>query len=191
MMTNGKIATAAVGGYLLGRTKKGKLALSLGMLLAGRKLNPQDLAKAVAGSPLVGSLSDQVRKDLMEGTKSAAGQALEARMNHFADTLHERSTALEGGDGEGRDEEEDQAGPEEEDQAGPEEEDQAGPEDDDERAEEEPESTPEERPARTARKKTGGTARTAKKTAKTAKSAKTAKATGSRSAKAAQGGDDE
>jgi hypothetical protein len=181
-MTNGKIATAVVGGYLLGRTKKGKLALSLGMLLAGRKLNPQDLVKAVAGSPLVGGLSDQVRKDLMEGTRSAAGRALEARMNHFADTLHERSTALEGGDGEGRDEEEDQA----------------GPEDDDERGEEEPESAPEERPARTARKKTGGTARktagtarTAKKTAKTAKSAKTAKATGSRSAKAARGGNDE
>lgn len=180
MMTNAKIATAVVGGYLLGRTKKGKLALSLGLLLAGRKLNPQDLAKAAAGSPLVGGLSDQVRKDLMEGTRSAAGQALEARMNHLADTLHERSTALEGGDGAGRDEEE------------------AGPEDDDERAGEESEPEPAQRPARTAKKKTGGTARkaagtarTAKKTARTAKSAKTSKAAGSRSAKAARGGGDE
>ncbi|MDX6237683.1 MAG: hypothetical protein QOG10_2498, partial [Kribbellaceae bacterium] len=35
MMTNAKIGTALVGGYLLGRTKKAKLALGLGMFLAG------------------------------------------------------------------------------------------------------------------------------------------------------------
>ena len=54
-MTNGKIAVAIAGGYLLGRTKKAKLALGLGMLLAGKKitLDPQQLARAVADSPLL------------------------------------------------------------------------------------------------------------------------------------------
>ncbi len=115
MMTNAKIATAVAGGYLLGRTKKGKLALSLGMMLAGRKLrlNPQDLARTVAGSRLLSGPSDQVRKDLLEGTKSAAGSALEGRMNSLADSLHERSAALEGGDGEEEDHEGE--GPETED----------------------------------------------------------------------------
>jgi hypothetical protein len=186
MMSNAKIATAMVGGYLLGRTKKGKLALSLGMMLAGRKLslNPQELVRTVAGSPLLSGLSDQVRKDLVEGAKSAAGSALEARMNSLADSLHERSAELEGGgedrDEEGDDEEEDAPGTDREDGEGTEEE--PGPE--------EPEK-PEEQPApRTAKKKTAGTAR--KATGASSRPAKkTAKATRSRSAKAARGGGDE
>jgi hypothetical protein len=190
MMTNAKIATAVVGGYLLGRTKKGKLALSLGMMLAGRKmsLNPQDLARTVAGSPLLSGLSDQVRKDLLEGTKSAAGSALEARMNSLADSLHERSAALEGDDEDRGEEDEPDADREDDDGA-----EGAGQEPE---PEPDPDPEPERKPARAARKKTAGTARKAagsstRTTKKTAKTAKTAGTTRSRAAKTARGGGDE
>lgn len=177
MMTNAKIATAVVGGYLLGRTRKGKLALSVGMLLAGRKLrlNPQELAKAAAGSPLLSGLSDQVRRDLVEGTKSAAGSALEARMNTLADSLRERSAALEGG-GE-KDGDEDAGEPADE-----------GPADGDDADAGEERSAPRraraERPARAAKKRSAGTARKAAGTSRGTK--RTA-----RTAKAARGGRDE
>lgn len=93
MMSNGKIGLALVGGYLLGRTKKAKMAIGLGMVLAGKKLdlNPQRLAKLVANSPVIGQLSDQVRKDLVDGTKSALTSAVTQRADSIADSLHERT----------------------------------------------------------------------------------------------------
>jgi hypothetical protein len=96
MMTNGKIAVALVGGYLLGRTKKAKVALGLGMFLAGKKLklNPEELGKLVTGSPLLSGLSDQVRKELFEATKSAATTALTNRAGSLAESLHERTLDL-------------------------------------------------------------------------------------------------
>ncbi|WP_055556082.1 hypothetical protein [Streptomyces sp. NBRC 110028] len=99
MMTNGKIAVAVAGGYLLGRTKKAKLALGLGMLLAGKKisLDPQQLARAVADSPLLSGLNAQARKDLAGAARTAATSALSTRMNGLADSLHDRTLSLRGG----------------------------------------------------------------------------------------------
>ena len=98
MMTNGKIAVAIAGGYLLGRTKKAKLALGLGMLLAGKKitLDPQQLARAVADSPLLSGLNAQARKELSGAAKTAATRALSTRMNGLADSLHDRTLSLRG-----------------------------------------------------------------------------------------------
>ncbi|MFG2093294.1 hypothetical protein [Streptomyces sp. NPDC048612] len=100
-MSNAKIGVALVGGYLLGRTKKAKLAIGLGMFLAGRKLNldARQLGALVANSPLLGPLNDQVRKELVDATKAAAGTALTQRMSGLADTLHERTAALDEGRG--------------------------------------------------------------------------------------------
>lgn len=93
MMNNGKIGLAVVGGYLLGRTKKAKLALGLGMVLAGKRLDlsPQQLLKTLSNSPVVGGLTDQVRRELVDGTKSALTSAVTRRANSFADSLHERT----------------------------------------------------------------------------------------------------
>lgn len=102
MMTNAKIGVALVGGYFLGRTKKAKMAIGLGLFLAGKKLNldPRQLGTLVANSPVLAPLNDQVRKELVDATKSAAGAALTQRMNGLADSLHERTLALdEGGTG--------------------------------------------------------------------------------------------
>ncbi|MFE2378769.1 hypothetical protein [Streptomyces sp. NPDC059398] len=96
MTGNGKIGVALVGGYLLGRTKKAKLAIGLGMFLAGKKmsLDPAQLGKMLANSPVLGSLNSQVRKELVEATKSAATSALTKRATGLADSLHERTLGL-------------------------------------------------------------------------------------------------
>ncbi|MGV9849615.1 hypothetical protein ACWDWU_12700 [Streptomyces sp. NPDC003442] len=102
MMTNGKIAVAVVGGYLLGRTKKAKLAVGLGMLLAGKKisLDPQQLKKSLAQAPLLSGLNSEVRKELADATRQAATKAVSHRVSGLADSLHERTALLrgEGGD---------------------------------------------------------------------------------------------
>ncbi|MEU0131937.1 hypothetical protein [Streptomyces sp. NPDC006289] len=97
MMTNGKIATALVGGYLLGRTKKAKVAVGLGMFLAGRKLSldPRQLGQLVADSPLLGGVTDQLRSELIGATKSAAGSALTRRMNRLSDSLSDKAQGLD------------------------------------------------------------------------------------------------
>lgn len=99
MMTNAKIGVALIGGYFLGRTKKAKMALGLGLFLAGKKLDPKQLGTLVANSPVLGPLNDQVRKELVDATKAAAGTALTQRMSGLADSLHERTVALNEGGG--------------------------------------------------------------------------------------------
>ncbi|GGV13558.1 hypothetical protein GCM10010182_37760 [Actinomadura cremea] len=96
MQSNAKIAVALVGGYLLGRTKKAKMAIGLGMFLAGKKisLDPKELSRLAVASPLVSGLSDQVRKDLVDGTRTALTSAVTQRANTLADTLHERTLDL-------------------------------------------------------------------------------------------------
>ncbi|MGW7490683.1 hypothetical protein [Streptomyces sp. NPDC054786] len=118
MMCNAKIGVALVGGYLLGRTKKAKMAIGLGMFLAGKKLNldPRQLGTLVANSPVLGPLNDQVRKELVDATKTAAGAALTQRMSGLADSLHERTLALDAGGTDGAGRAVDDHGPEPEDE---------------------------------------------------------------------------
>lgn len=103
MMNNAKIGVALVGGYFLGRTKKAKLAIGLGMFLAGRKLSldPRQLGKLVANSPVLGGLNDQVRRELVDATKSAATTALTQRISGLADSLHDRTVELDDPTGRG------------------------------------------------------------------------------------------
>lgn len=172
MNGNAKIGVALVGGYLLGRTKKAKMAVGLGMYLAGKKLNfdPKQLGKLVANSPVLGSLNDQVRKELVGATKTAATKALTQRASGLADSLHKRTADLEDPDGK---KDRDRESGEQDDQDGPDAEDRAADEDSDE-------GEGEEKPA--PRRK----AATAKKTAK-----KTAGSGGSQSSRARSGSSDD
>ncbi|MFJ9886969.1 hypothetical protein ACIQRW_14015 [Streptomyces sp. NPDC091287] len=106
MTKNAKIGAALVGGYLLGRTKKAKLALGFGMFLLGKKidLDPRQLGRMLADSPVLGSLNDQVRKELVDATRTAATKAVTQRAGSLADSLQQRTQAL--GAGSGADEEE-------------------------------------------------------------------------------------
>ncbi|MET9535127.1 MULTISPECIES: hypothetical protein [unclassified Streptomyces] len=165
MTGNGKIGVALVGGYLLGRTKKAKLAIGLGMFLAGKKmsLDPAQLGKLVANSPVLGSLNSQVRKELVEATKSAATSALTKRASGLADSLHERTLGLGDSAGRGGDDEE----PEEDDDR-----EQAAEDEQDEQDE----PAPRKRAAKSTSAKTSSTARGkasqgARKTSSTARRA--------------------
>ncbi|ROQ66659.1 hypothetical protein EDD93_1067 [Streptomyces sp. 840.1] len=101
MTKNAKIGAALVGGYLLGRTKKAKLALGFGMFLIGKKfdLDPRQLGKTLAASPVLGSLNDQVRKELVDATRTAATKAVTQRAGSLADSLQQRTQALAAGPG--------------------------------------------------------------------------------------------
>lgn len=106
MTKNAKIGAALVGGYLLGRTKKAKLALGFGMFLLGKKidLDPRQIGRMLADSPVLGSLNDQVRKELVDATRTAATKAVTRRAGSLADSLQQRTQAL--GTGPGADDEE-------------------------------------------------------------------------------------
>ncbi|MGQ4485588.1 hypothetical protein ACN6LM_001218 [Streptomyces sp. SAS_281] len=122
MTKNAKIGAALVGGYLLGRTKKAKLAVGFGMFLLGKKfdLDPRRIGRMLADSPALGPLNDQVRKELVEATRTAATKAVTQRAGHLAESLQRRTQSLEAGpasedeepveDAEGTEDAEDAAG---------------------------------------------------------------------------------
>ncbi|MFE5186485.1 DNA primase [Streptomyces sp. NPDC056628] len=102
-------------GYVLGRTKKAKMALAVGGFVAGKKLNltPKALAELVttqlAGNPQFKEIGDQLRQDLRGVGKAASGALVERQIEALADRLHGRTAEvreqLAGGGSEGRDEE--------------------------------------------------------------------------------------
>ncbi|WP_129263248.1 hypothetical protein [Streptomyces sp. M3] len=162
MTVNAKIGAALVGGYLLGRTKKAKLAIGFGMFLAGKKLSldPKQLGKMLADSPLLGGVSDQVRKELVGATKTAATNALTQRATGLADSLHQRTLELEDpSGGQAKDDRPDDGADEAEDDDAPDARDDERDGDKDDEGDEGTEEKP--APRRTAARKTA-----ARKTAK-------------------------
>lgn len=173
-MNNAKIGAAFLGGYVLGRTKKTKLALGLGAALAGSRVNPAQLGKTLQGSPFVNTLTKQVRTELTGAGKAAATSVLTAKADHLADALHNRTSGLREKGSAAEDEE-----PEETEEAYEEEE----PEDEEEEEEEdeEPEQDEEEEQprAKTRRRSSGqGTSRAKKKTGTGRATKKTSSAQG-------------
>ncbi|MEU2895975.1 DNA primase [Streptomyces sp. NPDC001273] len=118
-------------GYLLGRTKKLKMAVAVGGLVAGKKLNlsPRMVADLVSqqlrDNPQFKELGDQVRGDLRGVGKAASGALVERQLGSLADRLHGRTAEmreeLAGGgrdrteDGEDADDEPEDREPSEED----------------------------------------------------------------------------
>ncbi|MEJ8661746.1 histone protein [Streptomyces sp. MS1.AVA.4] len=138
------LAAAIAGGYVLGRTKKGRLALSLGTYLAGRRfgLEPRQLAvegmRRLGEIPQVAELQDQLKGEVLEAGRKAVTAAATRSMGTLADTLRDRTASL------GMKEEEEEPEEEYEDEEEPEEEYEEEPEEEEEE-EEEPER---ERPQR-------------------------------------------
>ncbi|TXS48647.1 DNA primase [Streptomyces sp. uw30] len=157
----------AVGaGYVLGRTKKMKLAFALGTLVAGKRmhLSPRALADLVSqqlqDNPQFKEIGNQLREDLRGVGQAASGAMVERQLDAFADRLHGRTAEvrdqLEGVVPEAPDLGSEPEEPEEPE--GPEE-----PEDFDEEQSDEPEPEPEERPRRKVAKKAPAKKATAKK----------------------------
>lgn len=88
----------AVGaGYVLGRTKKMKLAVALGSLAAGKRmqLGPRAIAelvnKQLVENPQLKEIGDEIRQDLRGVGKAASGALVERQMTALADRLHGRT----------------------------------------------------------------------------------------------------
>ncbi|MFD9071234.1 DNA primase [Streptomyces lasiicapitis] len=95
---NRLVVGLAVGaGYLLGRTKKAKLAFAVGTMVAGRRLqlSPGALARAVTqqleNNPQFKEIGDQLKEDLRGVGKAATGSLLDRQLEGLADRLHDRT----------------------------------------------------------------------------------------------------
>ncbi|MFF8926097.1 DNA primase [Streptomyces longwoodensis] len=107
----------AVGaGYLLGRTKKLKLAIAVGSVVAGKKLklSPKAigdlLSQQLKDNPQFKELGDTLRQDLRGAGKAASGAMLERQLSGLADRLHGRTAQMrEQLAGGGRSDDEDEA----------------------------------------------------------------------------------
>lgn len=91
----------AVGaGYVLGRTKKLKLAFAVGTLVAGKRmqLSPRALADLVSrqlqNNPQFKEIGDQLREDLRGVGKAASGAMVERQLDALADRLHGRTAQV-------------------------------------------------------------------------------------------------
>src|SRR3954447_11517327 len=77
-MSAAKIGLGVAAGYLLGRTKKFKLAITVGSMLAGQRVatNPQALLKQVGElvekNPELAKLQDRIKGELFAAARNAA-----------------------------------------------------------------------------------------------------------------------
>ena len=102
MGAEARIIAGVTAGYLLGRGKKMKLALSLAGMLAGKQIStdPKVIAKQVAEladtNPRLADLKGEVTGELLQAAQAAATAILTQRMNTLSDTLRDRSDSLRG-----------------------------------------------------------------------------------------------
>lgn len=99
MQDRTKLGAAVVGGYILGRTKKGGLALRTAMWISG---NPEVVAQgrsAVSGvlaSAEAKQITQQVSGPLVDAARQAALRALLGRIGSLSDNLANRTARLTG-----------------------------------------------------------------------------------------------
>ncbi|CAL9400464.1 hypothetical protein SUDANB1_01444 [Streptomyces sp. enrichment culture] len=177
----------AVGaGYLLGRTKKLKMAMAVGGLVAGKKLNlsprmvAELLQQQLRNNPQFKEIGDQLREDLRGVGKAASGAMVERQLDALSDRLHGRTAQvrdqLTGVVPGGREDDDADAEYEDEEPEDDESRDDE-PRDDEPRDDESEDSAPEDEDEEPAAKKAPAKRPSAKKTAqKTAKKAPAKKA---------------
>jgi septal ring-binding cell division protein DamX len=87
-------------GYLLGRTKKLKMAMAVGGVVAGKKLNlsprmvAELLQEQLRNNPQFKEIGDQLRQDLRGVGKAASGAMVERQIDALADRLHGRTAQV-------------------------------------------------------------------------------------------------
>ncbi|MGW2918873.1 hypothetical protein ACWDBF_13545 [Streptomyces angustmyceticus] len=164
------LAAALAAGYVLGRTKKGKLAIGVASMVAGQALSPRELIgqglRKLAATPQAAQLLDQVRGELLESGRTALSATADRRLGALADALQKRTSAL-------------QALPEDEEPAEDEEPEDEEPEDEEaEEAEDEEDEEAEDEEEKPARRRPGkpsaNRSRTTKSPAKKAPAKKAA-----------------
>src|SRR5436305_5764019 len=96
-----KLGAGVAGGYLLGRTKKLKLAIGLGAWLMGKRLqmSPGQLAMQGLGqlrqSPEFAEITDRLRNEVGGAGRKAISAAASSRMESLADRLRERNEGVD------------------------------------------------------------------------------------------------
>lgn len=104
------LAAAVVGGYVLGRTKKGRLALTIATYLAGRRfgLEPRQLAaegmRRLGEIPQFAELQEQLKGEVFDAGRKAVAAAADRGMSSLADALSDRTARLGEKQDEGDDE---------------------------------------------------------------------------------------
>ncbi|MCL6298878.1 histone protein [Streptomyces kronopolitis] len=143
------LAAALAAGYVLGRTKKGKLAIGVASMVVGQQLSPRELIgqalRRLAATPQAEQLIDQVRGELLESGRAALSATADRSLGNLAGALQKRTSALqEPLEEEEPDEDEEPAEDEDEEFA----EDEEEPSDEEDEGEEEEEEDEEEQPSR-------------------------------------------
>ncbi|MFE9925034.1 histone protein [Streptomyces sp. NPDC005774] len=177
------LGAAVIGGYLLGRTGKGRLALTVATYLAGRRfgLEPRQLAaegmRRLGEVPQFAQLQDQIRGEVLDAGRKAMTATVNRSMGSLADSLSDRTARLiqppRDEDEDVEDEYEDEEAPDDEGaeyEDEYEEDEEPGPEDEEDEEEEEEEEA-EERPERKPEKRPSGRRTPAKKSAPAKKTA--------------------
>ncbi|CAL9576917.1 hypothetical protein SUDANB58_04954 [Streptomyces sp. enrichment culture] len=99
-MNRAGLGLAVGAGYLLGRTRKLKLALAVGTLVAGRRMNPGPrtvahlVSRQLRDNPQLREIGDQLRQDLRGVGKAASDAVIERRLDALADRLHSRTSRV-------------------------------------------------------------------------------------------------
>lgn len=94
------LAGSMAAGYLLGRSRRTKLAMAVAAYLVSGRLRakPHELLAAGADklgdSPQLSQLVEQVRSELLTAGREALKAAVDHRMGTFADSLADRTKAL-------------------------------------------------------------------------------------------------
>ncbi|MFI8003522.1 hypothetical protein [Streptomyces sp. NPDC086010] len=133
--TRATLVAALAAGYVIGRTRQGKLVLGLLALASGKSLDPKRLIDAgtqkLTENPQFVQLAEQVREELLTSGRGALSEATDRGVASLSENLQERLLALTGApddalEGELEDEytDDDDEGPEDEESEdeGPEEE---------------------------------------------------------------------
>ncbi|MFE4370387.1 hypothetical protein ACFRMN_19505 [Streptomyces sp. NPDC056835] len=96
--TKATLAAGVAAGYVVGRTKNGKLALVLLSAVAGRSLDPLSLigqgVRKLAESPQFGQLGEQVRGELLNSGRSALSGMANRRVTSLTEALQQRTRSL-------------------------------------------------------------------------------------------------
>ena len=99
MKCGSQIAVAVVGGYVLGRSKKTRMAVLLALMAAGGgklPIGPEDLLrKSPLGGPL-DKLTGDLRSQIVDAGMNVAKKAASSRIDSLSDRLQERADTLRG-----------------------------------------------------------------------------------------------
>lgn len=98
--TRASLVAALAAGYVVGRTRQGKLVLGLLALASGKSLDPKRLVDAgmqkLTENPQFAQLADQVREELLTSGRGALSEAADRGVASLSENLQQRLLALTG-----------------------------------------------------------------------------------------------